>query len=109
MKIQYNYRKKSYAEEMTEATRDNYLAFEKVNRHWAYYNHLELIKHKKFFISQSETNGRVNHNLTNIPTKLLGLLLLEEDSLCEIDLKCSQPTILAHLIINSKNDEQEEE
>ena len=106
MKIEFNYRKKTYHEDLDESAVQNYLAFEKINISQAFSRSLEKIKYKSFYINRSITNNRINHNLTNLPKELLQILKMNNEPLIEFDLKCSQPLILANLIHNTISNQQ---
>ena len=58
----------------------------------------EIRKRPNITCSRNATNSRLDTNLTNIKSGLLGLVRLDGERLVSIDLSNSQFTILAHLI-----------
>ncbi len=80
---------------------ESYLNFERINWESGLRNQLALIENKRFFIRKSTTNGRINHNLTSLDSKILTHLKLDGEELSEIDLANSQPLLLANLIMKS--------
>jgi hypothetical protein len=58
----------------------------------------EIRDRRNIYCSRNETNGRLDHNLTNLKSAALPLLRLDGEPLAQIDLKNSQFTILAELI-----------
>ncbi|HNR06325.1 MAG TPA: hypothetical protein PKM27_03360 [Saprospiraceae bacterium] len=105
--IKYKYAKISYKESLSSEYIKPYLSFEKINISESYKGGLKLLNLKHFYISKSTTNGRINYNLTNLPSELLKLLDLDNNCLCEIDLSCSQPLILSYLIKSIINNNME--
>ncbi len=96
--IQYEYMKELYHEIIHDQIKAFYISFEKINMAMSYQSALKVIEYKVFYVCRSETNGRIYHNLTNIPSELLKLISINNETLCEIDLRCSQPVLLAYLI-----------
>lgn len=75
-----------------------YLEFEKQNYIQSCRNNLELLRYKHFYVSKAEINNRIHHTLINLPKELLRYIKIKDENLCEIDLSCSQPLLLAYLI-----------
>lgn len=62
---------------------------------------LEALKNKTYgFPKRNSTNYRLNHVLTNLPSRYLSKCTIEGEDLCEIDLKNSQFVLLANIIKN---------
>ena len=58
----------------------------------------EIRKRPNIVCARNETNRRLDTNLTNFKNELLGLIRLDGERLFSIDLKNSQPTLLAYLL-----------
>jgi len=58
----------------------------------------EIRDRGNIYCSRNSTNGRLDHNLTNLKSAALPLLRLDGEQLAQIDLKNSQFTFLAELI-----------
>lgn len=61
----------------------------------------ESRKRPALYCARNTTNRRLDTNLTNLKSELLDLIRLDGERLVSIDLKNSQPVLLAHLIENS--------
>lgn len=60
---------------------------------------ISLIKHQEFFQTVDDTSYRFHSNLTNLPTPLRKFLTINSQKLYNIDIKCSQPTFLALIML----------
>ena len=95
----YEHRKKSKSLKVSEPR--DYLDFERENIASTYKNQLHSLDQGAIYISRSKTNGRLDHNLTNMHKGLLKWLDLDGENPYEIDKAGSQPLLLANLISNS--------
>ena len=72
-----------------------YQAFEKRSAIHSYNLKLIEIEKKDFYVSRNSTNYRIDHNLTNCDSQILGSLTLKGEPIIELDLANAQPKILA--------------
>ncbi len=97
-RIKYQNKGKAYGENTQGFSPQAYLQYEKLLVAECFKLSLNKIVSKRFYVNRCDTNNRINHNLTNSPKAIFNLLLLEGEDLVEIDLSCSQPLLLAHLL-----------
>lgn len=70
------------------------------NRVYGMIDKLAMLDAGIIFASRSETNSRLNHNLTNLDKSLFPFLRLDGDHIMEHDMSNSQPLLLSHLLKN---------
>ncbi|MCB9222471.1 MAG: hypothetical protein H6615_11655 [Ignavibacteria bacterium] len=105
--LHFHYKKKPYFEFLSPDLCAGNLLFERIKIAASYILSVNQIEQKQFFASVSSTNGRLNHNLTVIPKRLLTAFQLDGEPICEIDMKNCQPRILAQLISSIKMKEED--
>lgn len=66
-----------------------------------------LLDIKSSYCSRNATNGRMDHPLTNFPKMYLHHFKIDREPLIEIDFKNCQPTLLSHLFLCIRMENQE--
>lgn len=59
---------------------------------------IQKLENREYWTSQSDTNQRLHHNLTELPKKLLDFLTVGGEALAEVDIANSQVALLAHVL-----------
>jgi hypothetical protein len=75
-----------------------FLHNKRVQIRYSYIGALERFKNKEFYAKITKTNGRLDSNLTTMPSRLLKYFTLEGEHLVGLDLKNSQFVFLASII-----------
>ncbi|WP_460499947.1 hypothetical protein [Hymenobacter agri] len=61
---------------------------------------IQKLDQRDFWTSQSATNQRLHHNLTELPKKLIDFVTLNGEPLTEVDIANSQVALLAHVMMH---------
>lgn len=94
----YEYLKNYYNEIKKMANKNEYQIIVLKNHIGRWLEYIDKIKRKDIWCKVSNNNHRLNSTLTAIPKELRKFILINNNPLETIDVKCSQPYILSSLI-----------
>jgi len=81
---------------------DTYLSMKRNWKNFSYHESIHKLSKGVFLASRNDTNGRLDSNITNMSSELLDIIL-EDNSLVQVDLSNSQLAILANQLPKNLN------
>jgi len=110
--VEYTWRKRTRYTLQANFQINNFIRDRVQDLYGVYYRQLEKLLHieqrANINCNRNQTNGRLDHNLTNYKSDFLHFTKLDKEKLVGIDLKNSQFTIFANLIDQIINDLKDE-